>query len=180
MKQKTFRSYSQVCRGFTLIEILVVIALIGMLATIVIGGISNARTKSADTSIKTNLQTILLNSQSYYEDHNKTFGTDGFFQKTVCPEFDPAKDYMLSDEKIRSALDSAMIAANGAGAEYSEKAKGTRCYVDTKLWAISVPLKSDLAKAYCVDSQGASWTVEIDPADPSKQITPSECGPKID
>jgi prepilin-type N-terminal cleavage/methylation domain-containing protein len=168
-------------RGFTLIEILVVIAIIGVLATIVIGGISNARTKAADSVIKSSLDSIVLSAQNYYDDNGENYGNNIWVTKNDCPELNGARDNMMDDPSIRSALESAMKQANGRDPVTGIR-ENTRCYVDTnKGWVFSVPLKSDPLKAYCIDSVGSRSIVATDPDNTtSSQTTPSECGPSVE
>lgn len=56
-------------KGFSLIELLVVISIIGVLATIIIGGISNARQSARDARRKADLQQIGTALQMWALDH---------------------------------------------------------------------------------------------------------------
>lgn len=52
-------------RGFTLVELLVVITIIGILATLLIVSLTPARQKAKDSQLKTNLRTIVLAVERY-------------------------------------------------------------------------------------------------------------------
>lgn len=54
-------------KGFTLVELLVVISIIGVLAAVIIAGVSGARAKSRDAKRVADLQNIQLALQFYYD-----------------------------------------------------------------------------------------------------------------
>ena len=56
--------------GFTLVEILVVIAIMGVLMTIIIASIANARAKSRDNKRISDLKEIQLALEQYYDQTN--------------------------------------------------------------------------------------------------------------
>jgi general secretion pathway protein G len=59
-------------RGFTLIEILIVVVILGVLAAIVIPQFTNATNSSKSTSVSTTAQTLRGAVQLYYYQHNDT------------------------------------------------------------------------------------------------------------
>jgi general secretion pathway protein G len=59
-------------RGFTLIEILIVVVILGILAAIVIPQFNNATTASKLSSVSTTAQTLRGAVQLYYYQHNDT------------------------------------------------------------------------------------------------------------
>ena len=59
-------------RGFTLIEILIVVVILGILAAIVIPQFNNATTASKSSSVSTTAQTLRGAVQLYYYQHNDT------------------------------------------------------------------------------------------------------------
>ncbi len=56
-------------KGFTIIEILVVISIIGFLSSIILVSLQEARTKTRDTIRLSNMQQILLALKMYYNDN---------------------------------------------------------------------------------------------------------------
>lgn len=58
-------------RGFTLIEILVVIAIINLLGTVVYASLATTRAKAADTAKKAELNSVRTALTSFYSDNNR-------------------------------------------------------------------------------------------------------------
>ena len=65
-------------KGFTLIELMVVIAIIGILVSIVIANLNNAKQSARDLSIKNAISEAMKKVEMYYDDH----GTYDF----ICAE----------------------------------------------------------------------------------------------
>lgn len=64
---------SAVAVGFTLIEIMVVIVILGILATIVIPHFTTASDESRDAAVRSNLKTVRGQLQLYSAEHNSDF-----------------------------------------------------------------------------------------------------------
>lgn len=60
-------------RGFTLVEVLIVVIILGILAAIVVPQFSNASTDAKLTALKANLQTIRAQIQLYKLQHNDNY-----------------------------------------------------------------------------------------------------------
>jgi len=56
--------------GFTLVELLIVIAIIGLLTALGVGSFQSAKTKAKDAKRKSDLQTIAKSLEAYANDHN--------------------------------------------------------------------------------------------------------------
>lgn len=72
----------KVAKGFTLIELMIVVAIIGILAAIAIPKFADLVTKSKESSIKGSLGSIRSAVSIYYSDQEGVFPTTG--NLTVC------------------------------------------------------------------------------------------------
>ena len=60
-------------RGFTLLELLIVIAIIGILATVVLASMSQSKDKGADAGVKSNLLNARSQAEVYYTNSNRSY-----------------------------------------------------------------------------------------------------------
>ncbi|MFH1561736.1 MAG: type II secretion system protein [Patescibacteria group bacterium] len=67
-KQKGFTLVSRACKGFTLVEVLIVISIVVMLAVIVFGMLKQIN-KGRDGQRKDDLETIRIAFEDYFNDH---------------------------------------------------------------------------------------------------------------
>jgi len=131
-------------QGFTLIELLVVIAIIGILSSVVLASLNTAREKANQASVQSNLKTISVQAEMYYDDHDQSYGSS-------TPAAATCTGGMFEDPTIAQAIAGATDA--GAGAANRMCAIGT----DSQTWAISVEYKSPATGAptsWCSDSTG--------------------------
>ena len=59
-------------KGFSLIELLIVIAIIGILSTIVLSSLSNSRAKAYDAQVKMQLRGFATAAENYFTSQNPT------------------------------------------------------------------------------------------------------------
>jgi general secretion pathway protein G len=62
-------------RGFTLVEILIVVVILGILAAIVVPQFANASSSAQSSSLKGSLQVIRSQLELYHAQHNSTYPT---------------------------------------------------------------------------------------------------------
>lgn len=72
-----FSSVSKNQKGFTLVELLVVITIIGILATLLIANFSSSRARARDARRKADLQSLKTALQLYYNDRQVFPGDSG-------------------------------------------------------------------------------------------------------
>ena len=116
--------------------LLIIVAIIGILASVVLASLNSARAKGADASIKANLSMARAQAELYYIDNEDSY--DG-----VCTE------------GILSMKNNASIASGS----------DVICNDSVKEWAMSSPLKTNPENSWCVDSSGTSKEIigEITP-----------------
>jgi len=126
-------------RGFTIIELIVVIAIIAILAAIVLVNVTQYINKSKDASIKANIDTIMTNSAVYLADQTKGNGD--------YADFMDKPEYTIPEEQITNQ-DGTVVTAECNGV------LTTACDdTDDQAFCISVVLTD--ASTYCKDSSGA-------------------------
>ncbi len=139
-------------RGFTLIELIVVIAIISILSAVVISNIGNARDRSANASVKANLNSLRAMIAIFY-DANGNYGTAGVNGCTSGGMFNST-----SPNDISGAISEALQSSGHTGGIYC------RSNTSTNQWAIAVPLRpltgnNSTQQAWCVDFRGISKQV---------------------
>lgn len=158
-------------RGFTLIELLVVIAIIGILSSVIVGSLSIARSRAADTAIRANLANIRAMAEIVY-DNSSNYGTP--FAVGECST--AGATTLFGNETVAEQIVSAKTQSDPGGFSACLSEGPT----DANAWATAVVLKSDRTKAHCVDSSGASkeisHTTAYDQAALNADIAGAVCG----
>jgi prepilin-type N-terminal cleavage/methylation domain-containing protein len=127
-------------RSFTLIEMLVVVAIIGILSGIVLLSLGGAITKANDTRIIEEMGQIRSAAAVYYSDNNYSYA--GF----NCDVTNPAMRPLCDDITARGGTNWLLNPDNSTGQAYCAKVK-----LNSGAW-------------WCVDSQGRSAKYDTEPA----------------
>lgn len=90
-------------RGFTLVELITVMAMIGFIATITLTGLNSSRQKSRDTVRTGDMQTLSRAVESYFSEHfefpDSLDDLTSYFTGGVLPS-DPSPDRSYRYQKI--------------------------------------------------------------------------------
>ncbi len=150
-------------RGFSLIELLCVIAIIGVLSTVVLAALGTARSKGIDASIRQSLAGARSQAELYYTNNGS-----GYYSG-VCTSAGAG-----GTKSISSIFDAAALAANATkntDINTGGAAGRATCHDTNAGWAAEVPQK--LGGFFCVDSTlfgSTTVTTTLGPNDIS-------CGP---
>lgn len=116
---KTFKKLQS---GFTIIELLIVIAIIGILAGLVLNNFQGAQAKSRDVQRKTRVNSIYSKLEEYY--NNNGGYPDGTLSTTLLPGIDAAALTDASGGAIQYSFATAATTPNptvskGSGTEFA-------------------------------------------------------------
>ena len=132
-------------RGFSLIEILMVVTIIGILSVVVLTSISTARNRSIDASVKENLHTVRNQAELFYANAGR-YGTQVAVQGTgitEAPSYNASgAHFLISDRSANSALRQALQDSDDGFFAIG---------VNGQTWAVAVSLKT-VTGYWCVDA----------------------------
>jgi len=141
-------------RGFSLVELLVVAAIIGILIAILVIGLSTVKNKAKDAAIQSVLWELRSAAELYY--HNTSPST----YEGVCD----LTDTTLSDDGDFGRIETNIIDNGGTDI-------GCRCSET----AYAVISSLNLGDCWCVDSLGASRKVDLEADSCSEELETTAC-----
>lgn len=117
-------------KGFTLVEMLVVIGIVGILATLVLVVMASSRSKAADVRIKNDVRQMRWLAELAYDAQKGSFINWSTYGDVIG-------DYNKLKADIDDAHGSVVTISVGEA--------------DGQSFCVSAPLKSDSGKHYCID-----------------------------
>jgi prepilin-type N-terminal cleavage/methylation domain-containing protein len=159
-------------KGFTLVELLVVISIVGLLSSVVFASVNVSRKKAADSSIKATLSGLRNQALLVYDNvgcyaYSNSCSMGGYTSAGRCSDAFGAGDSIFDNALIKPAITSAYNTSGGTSrANCVQAANGGA-------WAIAVALKTVTTNSWCVDSTGASR--QVTPVNTDLGFNGNEC-----
>jgi prepilin-type N-terminal cleavage/methylation domain-containing protein len=133
-------------KGFTIIELIVVIAIIAVLAAIVLVNVTQYINKAKDSAIKANLDTIRVNAAAYMADTTLGNGHFNGFLATV--------GYTNPQSAVNSGGGAVTATCNGTSSTCATTS------TDGTKFCVSSTLATSATTHYCIDSDGKTGTAQ--------------------
>lgn len=89
-------------RGFTMVEIVIVIAIMGVLLTLAVAGISNAQTNARDAERKADIEALSNNLEDFYRNGSTGAGSTGRYPSTVITTNETTLRSLLRDIDLKA------------------------------------------------------------------------------
>jgi prepilin-type N-terminal cleavage/methylation domain-containing protein len=138
-------------RGFTLLELLVVVAIIGLLSAVVLAALNSARSKGSDAGVQSNLKNAMAQGEIFYNTNTMAINT----YTNVCSTTSPIGGANTVTAFVTAAAKDSGLGSyttNGTGAVGS-----ATCNSTANNWAAEVPLTGKGPnQMWCVDNIGES------------------------
>ncbi len=145
-------------KGFTLLELLIVISIIGILSSIIIFFVQDAKKRGADSGIKQDLALIKTQAALFLSENNNRYTTSivGPSSSTCLVPLSAGSPYMLArDTAIHDAIAQA-VKLSGRTTVSNNRYVYSYCYNSQNAWAVAVTLRSNANISWCVDHTGVS------------------------
>lgn len=145
-------------RGFTILELLVVVGLIALLATVVMVALSSARNKGKDANIKSNLANARNQAELFFSTNTMNPNSyTGVCTNGVVGGATAIGSYVLAAAQAKG-LSSYVDNWTFPPRSISGDLVSAKCNATSDAWAAEVPLTTS-GQMWCVDSTGTATQV---------------------
>ena len=134
-------------RGFTLVELLVVVAIIGVLSSIVLVSLSTANSRGKDGAVQANLDSMRTQAQLYYN-ANGSYGSNASLVNDTGDCTTSTAGTVFADTRVRLQIAATNFANGGGSVTCNVAALGAAYAAYAQLPSFST------ATYFCVDSNG--------------------------
>jgi len=133
-------------RGFGLVELLIVIAIIGILIGLVLAGVTISRDRSYDVRVKSGIRQLRIIAEKYSSENGDSF--DGFAGCIGTPTATNCITQASADsvQALRLDIETANTASGSVSASSSETD-----------FCVTAPLKSSSTSYVCADAGGETY-----------------------
>jgi prepilin-type N-terminal cleavage/methylation domain-containing protein len=155
-------------RGFSLIEILVVITIVGILSSVVLASLNSARNKGKNSTVESNLNNARAQAELFYDVNGNSYRTGAINGPgDLCA-------ISANVGGVRGIYSFVKAAADAQGVNLrlinsspnSGDANNAVCKANATNWVMAVPLKpygSFTSPMLCMDSTGAVKVTNLGP-----------------
>lgn len=133
-------------RGFGLIELVIVIAILGILTGLVLAGVSISRDRSLDVRVKSGIRQLRIVADEYALENGESF--DGFAGCVGTPNLANCGSQSTADSIAILIAD--IEAANASSNSVSASSSAAE-------FCVAAPLKSASGNFVCADSNGETF-----------------------
>ena len=138
-------------RGFSLIELLIVIAIIGILTGLILVGTSRSRLKGQDTAIRNDVSQLRLMAEQVYDTQGASYLN---WHLNASVQAQVAQLLADVDEKYGNTVPDTYPTSYPASYETVLR------FSQRKDYCVSAPLRSEPGKYYCIDTTGVFTVAE--------------------
>ena len=135
-------------KGFTLLELLVVVSIIALLSVVVIAALNTAKAKGADSAVKADMANLKTQIELYLADKGSYASSN--HSENYCSTV--AANNIIADPIIQQVLNYANKATGGS--IVSNQYRSTKCAAASLSYAIAIALKTNDTDTWCMDSTG--------------------------
>lgn len=137
--------------GFTLIELMVVVGIIALLATVVLAVLDSAKSKGNDAGIKLNLKNAMNQGEIFWNTNTTNPNT----YTSVCTASGGVGLLFYAAAQDAGVTGTGVNTTNNNGGDWAH----ATCHAIANAWAAEVPLSTSASGSpvmWCVDSTGKS------------------------